>query len=163
MAKDDRIQVSAEPGKQEIIIRRTFDAPRDFVFRAYTDPSVIPLWWGPRYLTTKIDRMEVRPGGSWRFLQRDAQGNEFNFHGVYHSVEPPARLVQTFEFEGEPGHVALETVTFEERGGKTLITTQSVFQSVEDRDGMMSSGMEQGLAESFERLEEQLVRQPQAH
>ena len=131
-------------GKQEIVGTRTFDAPRDLVFKTMTDPNLVPRWWGPRNHTTKVDEMEVRPGGRWRYVQHDTDGNEAAFHGVYHDVSAPERLVFTFEFEGVPGHVLLETVTLEEVDGKTRLTDQSVFQSVADRDGMVASGMESG-------------------
>src|SRR5512142_1623111 len=153
-----KLNMIAEPGKQEIIITRVFDAPRELVFKMMTDPKLIPQWWGPKYLTTTVDRMDVKPGGSWRFVQRDANGNEYGFHGVYHEVEPSKRLVYTFEFEGVAGHVALETVRYEEFEGKTKITDQAVFQSVEDRDGMLNSGMESGASESNDRLAELLGR-----
>ncbi|MGA7732396.1 MAG: SRPBCC family protein [Chloroflexia bacterium] len=148
----------AEPGKQEIVITRVFDAPRELVFKAFTDPNLIPQWWGPGYLTTTIARMEVRPGGIWRFVQRSPDGNEYGFHGVYHDIVSPERLVYTFEFEGAPGHVLLETVTFEEQDGKTKLTDKSVFQSVEDRDAMLQSGMEGGAHESMDRLAELIAR-----
>ena len=141
-------------GKQEIVGTRTFDAPRDLVFKTMTDPNLVPRWWGPRNHTTKVDEMEVRPGGRWRYVQHDTDGNEAAFHGVYHDVSAPERLVFTFEFEGVPGHVLLETVTLEEVDGKTRLTDQSVFQSVADRDGMVASGMESGATEAMDRLEE---------
>jgi uncharacterized protein YndB with AHSA1/START domain len=156
MGNNKRTLVTVEPGKQEIIITRVFDAPRALVFKAYTDPAAVPEWWGPRYLTTTVDKMEVRPGGLWRFCQRDAQGNEFDFHGVYHSVESPVRLVSTFEFEGAPGHVSLETLSLEEQDGKTALKSIAVFQSVEDRDAMVGSGMEGGVIETYDRFEELL-------
>lgn len=146
--------IAADPGKQEIVITRIFNAPRELVFKAFTDRDAIPHWWGPRRLSTVVDRMEVRPGGVWRFVQRDASGREYGFHGVYHLVQPPERLIYTFEFEGMPGHVVLETVTFEEVKRGTKLTERSVFQSVKDRDGMVKSGMEEGARESMERLEE---------
>jgi uncharacterized protein YndB with AHSA1/START domain len=148
----------AEPGKQESIITRIFDAPRESVFKTYTDPNLIPQWWGPKNLTTTVEKMDARPGGVWRIVQRDAEGNEYAFHGVYHDVAPPQRLVRTFEFEGMPGHVSLETVTLEDLGGKTKLTTKSVFQTVEDRDGMFESGMEEGVNESMDRLAELLAK-----
>jgi uncharacterized protein YndB with AHSA1/START domain len=149
-----KLDLTVEPGKQDLVFRREFNAPAELVFKAYTDPRAIPQFWGPRYLTTTVDQMDVRPGGSWRFIQKDPQGNEYGFHGVYHDVSPSQRMVQTFEFEGMPGHVALETMTFEDLGGRTRITGHSVFQSVEDRDGMVSSGMESGLTELLDRLAE---------
>jgi uncharacterized protein YndB with AHSA1/START domain len=102
--------------------------------------------------------MEVRKGGIWRYIQRDAEGNEYAFNGVYHDIVSPERLVYTFEFEGMPGHVLLETVVFEEQDGKTKLSDISVFQSVEDRDGMLASGMEQGAVETMDRFEELLAR-----
>jgi uncharacterized protein YndB with AHSA1/START domain len=153
-----KTNVIAEPGKQEIVITRILDAPRDLVFKAYTDPNAIPQWWGPRNLTTVVDQMDVRPGGIWRFVHRDAEGNEYGFHGVYHDVVSPERIVSTFEFEGMPGHVLLSTMTFEEQDGKTKLTDASVFQSVEDRDGMLQSGMEGGASESMDRLDEYLAK-----
>jgi uncharacterized protein YndB with AHSA1/START domain len=137
---------------------RVFDAPRELVFKAYTDPNFIPQWWGPGRFTTIVDRMDAKMGGIWRFVQRDTDGNEYAFHGVYHDVASPERIVQTFEFEGMPGHVLLETATFEEFEGKTKLTASSVFQSVEDRDGMLQSDMEEGAAESWERLAELLAK-----
>jgi uncharacterized protein YndB with AHSA1/START domain len=156
--KMNKTIVIAEPGKQELTITRTFDAPRELVFKACTDPNLIPQWWGPRYLTTTIDKMDAKPGGSWRFVQRDAEGHEFAFHGVYHEVRRPERTVETFEFEGVAGHVVLESANLEDLGGKTRLTIHSVYQSVEDRDGMIASGMEKGLAESHDRLEELLAK-----
>jgi len=151
-----KLNVIAEPGKHEIITTRDFDAPRALVFKALIDPALIPQWWGPKGMTTIVDRMEVKQGGVWRYIQRDANGSEYGFHGVYHSIESPERMVYTFEFEGMPGHVLLETVTLEEYGGKTRIIDSSVFQSVADRDGMLQSGMEEGAADSWDRLEEVL-------
>lgn len=138
----------------EVSMSRVFDAPRELVFKAYTDPQSIPHWWGPRYLTTVVDKMDVRPGGTWRFVQRDAQGNEYAFRGEYREVVPPKRLVNTFEFEPMAGHIVLETVVFEEVNGKTKVTATSRFQSIEDRDGMLQHGMEEGAVESWERLAE---------
>lgn len=136
---------------------REFNAPRELVFKAYTDPALVARWWGLRQNTTRIDQMEARPGGRWRYVETDPEGNEFAFRGVYHDVVAPERIVQTFEFEGMPGHVLLETATFEDMGGKTKIIAQSVFQSVEDRDGMVASGMEYGAEEGYQRLDELLA------
>lgn len=149
-----KLNVIAEPGQHSIVITREFDAPRALLFRAMTEPDLLARWWGgPENSTTTIDQFEPRPGGVWRFVEKDADGNEYAFHGVYHDVQAPERTVYTFEFEGMPGHVLLETVTLEERDGKTLMTDLSVFQSVEDRDGMVASGMEEGAAASWDRLE----------
>ena len=148
-----------EPGKQEIIMARVFDAPRELVFEVMTDPKHIPQWWGQRNNTTIVDKMDVQAGGLWRYVQRDQQGNEFAFHGVYHSITAPERVVDTFEFEGMPDHVILETMTLEAQAdGTTKVTVASVFQSVADRDGMLSSGMEEGANESYDRLDELLAK-----
>ncbi|MHC1754144.1 MAG: SRPBCC family protein [Methanosarcina sp.] len=148
----------AEPGKQEIVMTRVFDAPRELVFKACTDPNLIPQWWGPKYLTTTVDRMDVKQGGIWRFIHHDADGNKYAFHGVYHEIMSPERLIYTFEFEPVPGHVSLETATFEEHDGKTKLTDRSVFQTIEDRDGMLQSGMEEGAVETWDRLAELLEK-----
>lgn len=148
----------ADPARHDIVMTREFDAPRDLVFATYIDPKHIPNWWGPRSLTTKVDVLDARSGGSWRFVQRDEAGQEFAFHGVYHEVSTPGRIVGTFEFDGVPGHVALETTALEDIGsGRTRLTTTSVFQSVEDRDGAVASGMESGATESMDRLAEILA------
>ncbi|TAL69872.1 MAG: ATPase [Bacteroidetes bacterium] len=152
----NKTNIIAEPGKQEIIITRLFDAPRELIYKVITDPINIPKWWGPKYLTTFVDKMEVIPGGMWRYIQHDKQGNEFTFHGFYHQISKPERLVYTFEFEGIPGHILLETITFKDMNGQTIMTDKSVFQSVEDRDGMLQSGMETGADETMERLNELL-------
>jgi uncharacterized protein YndB with AHSA1/START domain len=146
------------PSDREIEVTRVFDAPRDLVWKAYTDPAAIPQWWGPRRHTTRVDKMDVRPGGAWRYVSRDADGNEYAFRGGYREVVPPERLVATFEFEPMPGHVSVETLTLVEREGKTTLTNRSVFGSVEDRDGMLQSGMEAGLGETFDRLAKYLER-----
>jgi uncharacterized protein YndB with AHSA1/START domain len=146
------------PSDREIVMTRLFNAPRALVFKAYTDPEAIPHWWGPRGYTTVVDTMDVRPGGRWRFVQRDAEGNEFAFNGEYREITPPERLVNTFEFEGLPGHVVVDTASFEEQDGKTRVTVTSLFASVEDRDGMLQSGMEEGAVDTWNRLDEYLQR-----
>jgi uncharacterized protein YndB with AHSA1/START domain len=147
------------PSDREIVITRIFDAPRELVFKAVTDPNLIPQWWGPRRFETTVSKMDVRQGGVWRFVQRDPEGNEYAFNGVYREIAPPERLVYTFEFEGMPSHVILETVTFEEQDGKTKQVVTDLFQTIEDRDGMYKSGMEEGAAETMERFEELLEKQ----
>jgi uncharacterized protein YndB with AHSA1/START domain len=146
------------PTDREIHIEREFNAPRDKVFAAYTDPELIPEWWGPRGTTTIVDRMEVEPGGSWRFVARDSDGSETAFRGEYREVTAPERIVQTFEWEGMPGHVSVETAVFEDLGDRTRVVTTSVFDTPEDRDGMLASGMEGGMNETYDRLDEVLAR-----
>ncbi len=147
----------ATPSDREIVMTREFAAPRNLLFRAYTDPRLIPRWWGLRNHTTIVDRMDVKPGGVWRFVCTDAEGNEFAFNGIYREVVPPEKLVYTFEFEMMAGHVMTESITFQEQKGRTRVTTRSAFASKEDRDGMIASGMEQGANESCDRLEELLA------
>lgn len=151
------LKVVAEPGRQDIVITRTFDAPRDAVFAAMTDPDSIARWWGLDETDTRIDVADVRAGGHWRFVESAPDGAEYGFHGVFHEVLAPERFVQTFEFEGMPGHVSMDTYTLEEKEGRTLYTSVSVFQSVEDRDGMVASGMETGLKQSLDALEKLLT------
>jgi uncharacterized protein YndB with AHSA1/START domain len=153
-----KTQITAEPGLPFIEITREFAAPRALLFRAHVEPELVAQWLGPRGLTTTIDRMDVRDGGTWRFTHRDAAGNEYGFHGVHHGTPSPDGIVRTFEFEGMPGHVSLESLAFEERDGRTLVRARSVFQSVADRDGMVQSGMESGVVEGYERLDELLAR-----
>ncbi|WP_332448729.1 SRPBCC family protein [Methanoculleus sp.] len=154
-------QLIAEPGRQEMVIIREFNAPRDLVFRAYTDPKLYEQWIGPRGYTTTIETFDSRNGGTWRYIQKDREGNEYGFHGVNHDVTPPERIIQTFEFEGLPesGHVILQEAKFEKLpGDRTKVTARAVFLSVEDRDGMLQSGMEEGMKDSFSRLDELLER-----
>jgi|WetSurMetagenome_2_1015567.scaffolds.fasta_scaffold46061_3 uncharacterized protein YndB with AHSA1/START domain len=139
-----------------VVITRIFDAPRELVFKASTNPDLIPQWWGPKRFETTVERMDVKPGGIWRFIQRDQGGNEYAFSGVYREIVPPEREVHTFEFDGMPGHVIIETSTFEEFEGKTKLTVTDLFQTAEDRDGMFNSGMKEGATESMDRLEKLL-------
>jgi len=147
------------PTEREIVSERVFDAPRERVFRAYTDPELIPRWWGPRRLTTVVQEMDVRPGGAWRFLALEADGAGIAFSGVYREIDPPERLVQSFEWEGMPGQAVVETVTFEDLGGRTKVKITSLFDTRSDRDGMLAAGMESGLSESHERLAELLAHE----
>ncbi len=151
----------AEPEKQDIFIVRELEAPREIVFKSFTDPKLYSQWLGPRRLTTEFEKFESKNGGNYRFINKDEKGNEFAFHGVYHEVTAPERIIGTFEYEGLPekGHVSLEVTTFEELpDGRTKLTTQDVFMSVADRDGMLQSGMEEGVNESYDRLEELLAK-----
>ena len=146
----------------EVLITRVFDAPRELVFRAHTDPSLIPLWWGPRNTTTIVETMDVRPGGAWRFIHRSDDGSEYGFRGEFREILPPERLVQTSEFEGAPGHIVLETITFEEQFGQTTVKVLDLCASIEDRDAMLASGMEEGLEETYDRLAELVAQQSAA-
>lgn len=151
-----RTEYSIEPGRQDLISTVVLDAPRELVFRAYTDPDLFSRWWGPRQYTNKVLKFDSRPGGEWHVVQVGADGGEHGFRGVTHDLVAPERICQTFEYLGVPGHVALQTATFEDLGGKTKVVAQIVFQSVMDRDGMVASGMQTGADESMERLSELL-------
>jgi len=156
-------EIIIEPGKQDVVFKRTFDAPRDVVFQALTDPKLIANWWGPRKYETIVDKQETRPGGQWRYINRDPKtGEEFAFHGVYHQATPDL-TVQTNEFEGFPGIPALEWMTLEERDGQTFMTAVSLAPSVEVRDMVVATGMESGARETYDRLDaviQDLVKQP---
>ena len=153
-----KLQVTAEPGVPYIDTARSFDAPRELLYRAFTDPDLLVQWLGPRQYTMVIDRYEVRDGGAWRYIHRGGDGSEYGFHGVFHGTPSVDNMVQTFEFEGAPGHVSLETLTFDDEAGRTVVRTHSVYQSVRDRDAMVESGMEQGMSEGYDRLEELIGR-----
>ena len=156
-------EIIIEPGKQDVVIKKVFDAPRDVVFRALTDPELIPNWWGPSKYETIVDKQEPRPGGQWRYINRNPEtGEEFGFHGVFHQVTPDL-VVQTNEFEGFPGVPALEWMTLEEKDGQTQLTAVSLASSVEVRDMVVASGMESGARETYDRLEaviEEVAKQP---
>lgn len=152
------LQITAEPGVPGVVITYEVDAPRDLVFRAYMEPELLVEWLGPRRLSMTIERNEIRDGGRWRFVHHDTDGQEFGFHGVIHGEPSPDVTVRTFEYEGAPGHVSLERLTLEEHDGNTLVRNDSVYQSVQDRDAMIESGMETGVREGMERLEELLAR-----
>jgi uncharacterized protein YndB with AHSA1/START domain len=153
-----RTRIDARPGLPFIDMTREFAAPRELVYRAHTDPELLAQWIGPRRLTTDVVRFDVHDGGTWRFVQRDADGSEYVFHGVFHGDPSPEGIVQTFEFEGAPGHVSLDALKFDELDGRTTLRVHSVFQSVEARDAMVSAGMETGVQEGYERLDELVER-----
>jgi uncharacterized protein YndB with AHSA1/START domain len=152
------LQVTTEPGVPQVLTSRTFDAPRELVYRAFTEPELLLQWLGPRRFTMTIDRYDLRDGGSWRYVHADDAGNEFGFHGVFHGEPSLEGMVQTFEFEGAPGNVQMDTVTFDEHDGVTTVRTNSVFQSVEARDAMVGSGMAEGMGQGYERLDEVLAK-----
>jgi uncharacterized protein YndB with AHSA1/START domain len=142
----------------QVRTERELDAPRDLVYRAFTEPELLTQWLGPRKYKMTVERFDPRDGGTWRYVHADDSGNAYGFHGVFHGDPSPERMVQTFEFEGAPGHVSMDTVTFEEHDGKTTVRTNSVFQSVEARDAMVASGMGDGMSEGYDRLDELLAK-----
>ena len=152
------LKVTAAPGAQQVLTERELDAPRDLVYRAFTEPDLLAQWLGPRRFTMTVDRFDLRDGGTWRYVHTDDAGNAFGFHGVFHCDPSIEGMVQTFEFEGAPGHVSMDTVTFEDHGAKTIVRTNSIFQSVIARDAMVDSGMAGGMSEGYERLDELLAK-----
>ena len=152
-------RIVADPALPTIVIIREFDAPPDRVFRAYTDPDLVVQWLGPRRLTMRIDQYDARTGGSYRYVHSDDDGTEYGFHGVFHEVRPSERIVQTFTYEGFPDGVSLETALFEDLGGRARVTGTSLMDSIEARDAMLKSGMEVGVREGYERLDELLAGQ----
>lgn len=145
------------PSDTEVHVERIFDAPRDLVWDCYTDESLVAEWLGPRRLKMRIEEWDFRVGGNWRFFHVDEQsGNEYEFFGEYREIEKPSRIVQTFNFVMEPQPPAsIDSVEFIELDdGRTKLVGSTTFESKEQRDGMVQSGMEKGMSESFERLEE---------
>ena len=145
------------PGDRDVRIERIFNAPRDRVWRAMTDPELIAQWWG-RGNKLVVERFDLERGGHWRFVEHSDHGVH-GFEGRFAEVTPPERVVQTFEWDGMPGHVALETMTLEDLGdGRTRLVTTSLFLTAEDRDGMLQSGMEGGVNESYAALDRVLAK-----
>jgi uncharacterized protein YndB with AHSA1/START domain len=159
MASKNKTTVVAEPGKQELFIIREFEAPRSLVFKVFSDKKLLEDWLGCTEMKIKYEKFEPKAGGSYRYISTMDNGISYGFHGVCHDFSPPHRIIQTFEFEGLPesGHVIMETTKFEELpSDRTRVTVQSVFQSLTDRDGMVAAGMERGVKESHERLDQLL-------
>ena len=150
-------EIIVDPDVPLVRITREFDAAPAKVFRAHIDPELFAQWTGPRSLTMQIDHFDCRTGGSYRYVMtRD--GDEFGFHGCFHEVRPSELIVQTFTFEGVPDGVALERLVFEDIGnGRTRLSATSLVDSFEDRDAFVASGMEDGVREGYERLDELLA------
>jgi uncharacterized protein YndB with AHSA1/START domain len=138
------------PSDLEIKMVRVFDAPRALVFEAHSKCEHLKHWWGRG---NPIDcQLDFRPGGSYRFVERAPDGQQYVFRGEFREIQAPERIVQTFEFEGMPGQVCVETLELTEDGGKTTVTSLTRFDTTEQRDGMVSSGMEVGARESYDAL-----------
>jgi uncharacterized protein YndB with AHSA1/START domain len=151
-------QIVSDPDVPLVRIVREFDAPPAKVFRAHTDPDLIAQWLGPRNLTMTIDHFDCRTGGSYRYIH-SRDGEDFGFHGSFHEVRPDELIVQTFTYEGFPDGVALEKLQLEDLGdGRTRLTATSLVDSFEGRDAFVASGMETGINEGYERLDELLAR-----
>lgn len=150
-------RIDADPDVPLVRITREFDASPEQVFRAHTDPELIVQWLGPRDLTMSIDHYDCRTGGSYRYVHT-REGEEYGFNGCFHEVRPPGLIVQTFSFEGFPDSVALERLLLEDIGnGRTRLTATSLVDSFEGRDAFLASGMETGVREGYERLDELLA------
>ncbi|MEJ0012674.1 MAG: SRPBCC family protein [Bauldia sp.] len=148
------LKVETPAGEPIIVMSRTFDAPRALVWEAMTRAEHVARWWGPREMKTTVARLDVRPGGGWRFVHTAPDGRSIVFHGEYRDVQPPKCIVQTFGVEGMyDGRFIVETMTLEEVGDRTHYRVVSHFESLADRDGMIASGMERGANDSMERLE----------
>jgi len=151
-------QIVADPDVPLVRIVREFDAPKELVFRAHTDPDLLVQWLGPRSLEMRIDHFDCRSGGSYRYIH-SRDGEEYAFRGCFHEVRPDELIVQTFTFEGFPEGVALEKLVFEDLGdGRTRLTATSLVDSFEGRDAFVASGMETGIVEGYERLDDVLAR-----
>ena len=151
-------QIEADPKLPTVRITREFDAPPDKVFRAWTEPELVARWLGPRSITTRIEVWDARTGGCYRYVaERD--GEEIaSFYGSFHEVRPNERLVQTFTWEGMPDGVSLDTMTFEDLGnGRTRVVGLSVVDTMEARNAIMASGMDVGVQEGYQKLDELLA------
>lgn len=153
----NQTQIFVDPEVPQVRITREFDAPIEKVFRAHTDPDLLVRWLGPRDLDMRIDHFDCRTGGSYRYVN-SRPGAQYGFFGSFHEVRPNAQIVQTFTFEGVPAGVALEKVIFEDLGnGRTRLTTSSLVDSFADRDAFIASGMETGVVQGYEKLDELLA------
>ena len=150
-------EIVSDPDVPLVRITREFDAPPAKVFRAHTDPDLVVQWLGPRDHEMRIDHFDCRTGGSYRYLHLSG-GNEYGFHGSFHEVRPAELIVQTFTFEGMPDGVALERIRFDDLGdGRTRLVSTSLVDSFADSDAFVASGMEDGIREGYERLDELLA------
>ncbi len=155
--KTHETEITSDPHVPLVRITREFDAPPAKVFRAHTDPDLLVQWNGPRGIEMRIDNFDCRTGGSYRYVHI-SEGNEFGFRGCFHEVRPSELIVQTFTFEGMPDGVALERLVFEDLGdGRTRLTSTSLVDSFEGRDAFVASGMEEGVRQGYERLDEVLA------
>jgi len=151
-----KLEVIADPDRPTIVTRRVLDAPRALVFEAFTRPEHLKRWLGPAKYTWIACEIDLRVGGGYRWVHRDDAGNVFAFHGTYREVVRPERIVATFVFEAFPDDEAVDTVTFEERDGRTMVTTTTVHRTIEGRNGHLAGGMEAGMTEGYARLDELL-------
>lgn len=151
-----KLEIIAEPGVPHLETARDFKASPELLLRAHVEPDLLKQWMGPRRLSLEIPYIEAHDGGRWRFVHRDEEGNAFGFRGVFHGEPSVADgVIQTFEFEGAPGAVSLQTLTFEPlANGMTRLRSKATYLDVAHRDAEIEAGMEGGLTESYDRLEE---------
>lgn len=151
--------ITAEPGSPVVEIMRDFNATPEELLRAHVDPQLVARWLGPRRLEIEITEMDPRHGGRYRFVHHEADRSaSYGFRGVFHGDPTTNGIVRTFEYEGAPGHISLESVRFEDLGGgQTRLHAQAVHQTVESRDAMIANGMERGVVEGYERLDDVLT------
>ena len=149
-------QITADPNVPMVRIAREFDAPPEQVFRAHADPELVAQWLGPRRRAMRIDHYDCRTGGAYRYVM-SADGHDAGFYGSFHEVRPGELIVQTFAFDGYPDSVALERLVFEDLGGRTRLVATSLVDSFEGRDAFVASGMESGVIEGYERLDDLLA------
>ncbi len=151
--------VVTAPGDTEIRTERIFDAPPELIFECYSDPDLFSQWVGPEGLEMVVEEYDFQVGGNWRYLQRDPEGNEYVFFGEFRKIDPPNRLKQTFNFIMEPQPPAaideMDLIPIE--GGQTRVVTVTTFEAKEYRDGMLQSGMEQGMDEGYAKLDRLLA------
>ena len=153
------LTVTAPDGVPFVDFTREFDYPVEQVFRTYADPDRVSQWLGPRGYEMEVDHYDFRSGGTYAYTHIDPSGEKYQFRGSLHTVRENEIAIQTFEFLGFPDVVSIETLRFEDLGaGRTRLTGHSVYPSQEARDGMVSSGMESGMADGFDRLEELLAQ-----
>jgi uncharacterized protein YndB with AHSA1/START domain len=153
-----RLATVTTPGDRDIHIEREFDAPRDRVFALFTDPELVSQWWGPRGTRAEVVEMDARTGGDWRFICHNSDGSSTGFRGTFREITPPERVVQTFEWDGMPGYVSVDSAEFFELpDGRTKMVVTSLFHTTEERDGMLGAGMEGGMNETYQRLDELLA------
>ena len=152
------IKVTAEKGLPFVDTERELDAPRDLVFRCFSEPELLKQWLGPQRLEMRIDEFDFRDGGRYRYAHVEPDGTEYGFRGVFHGPQTPDSMLQTFEFDGAPGHVSLDRMELVDLGnGRTLARSHSVFQTVEARDAMVESGMSDGMESGYQKLDELLA------
>nr|WP_288813319.1 SRPBCC family protein [uncultured Sphingobacterium sp.] len=159
--ENQKTSITVKQDRQEIFIVREFDATPDLVFQAHTQPELLVQWMGLENHSMEIPIFENKNLGAWRFIHSDENGNNYGFCGVIHETEFAKRIIRTFEFEGLPerGHVSLEFLNFEAlQDGRTRLTTQIIFKSIEDRNGMVESGMEYGVIDSYNKLDKLLSK-----